>query len=243
MTTSHLDLCFHPSKRQAQTQRQAKPGKGWGLTTIAFLCLLAAALLVSESALIRFKAWLGPILLRQAWAESLDTAAPVKPWYWADMHPKAQLLIPALDVDLIALNDSSGEALTWGPGLWRAVGDAPANGPGDRPTDEGANGLTIMTGHRDTHFRFLSDIELGMPVHRVDDQGLRHDYVTQKTQIVDVRTDQITKPDDGTWLLLVTCHPFDGVDPNTPYRYLVWARQLPNQLAVNHGQTNEISSE
>ena len=231
MTTTDLDLSFCRPRSTHKPRTNRVPGSGWGVTTIAILCLLAAALLLSESALIRFKAWLGPILLRQAWAESLETAQPVKPWYWADMHPQARLLVPDLGIDLIALNDSSGEALTWGPGLWRAA----ANSPTDR--------LTIMTGHRDTHFRFLSDIELGVRVQRIDDQGVKHDYVTQKTQIIDVRTDQIAKPDDGDWLLLVTCHPFDGVDPNTPYRYLVWARQITGKLAVNHGQTNEISSE
>ncbi len=222
MTTSTIDLTFRARKAR-------RPGKGWGLTTIALLCLLAAALLISESALIKFKAWLGPILLRQAWAESLETDQPVKPWYWADMYPEARLVVPSLGVDLIALNSSSGEALTWGPGLWRAAADG--------PTEK----LTILTGHRDTHFHFLSDIELGMTVERIDDQGATHDYVTEKTQIVDVRTDQITKPDDGTWLLLVTCHPFDGVNPNTPYRYLVWARKTDGPMTAIHAQTNEIS--
>ena len=219
MTTTTIDLSFRRPKQQ-------RPGRGWGLTTVALLCLLAAALLISESALIRFKAWLGPILLRQAWAESLATNQPVKTWYWADMYPEARLMVPSLGIDLIALNSSSGEALSWGPGLWRAAADG--------PTDGATETLAILTGHRDTHFRFLSDIELGMTVQRIDDQGVRHDYVAEKTQIVDVRTDQITKPDDGEWLLLVTCHPFDGVNPDTPYRYLVWARQIGRNMAANH---------
>jgi sortase A len=225
MTTASLDLDFFPVRKQGAPaapcllqsrpqSRQVQPR--WGLVTVALLCLGLGGALMFDAALIHFKAWLGPILLRHAWAETLATGAPVKPWSWADITPAGWLQIPGAGIDLIALNDSSGEALAWGPGLWSP------------PGDEGGQGLTILTGHRDTHFAFLKNLQKGENLTFTNAAGLQHHYVIETTQIVDVRTDHLVKPDDSGWLLLITCYPFDGIAPHPPERFVIWAkRQAP----------------
>jgi len=215
MTTSTLIL---PDRKQsrANADRANRKPRCWGLVTIALLLLTLGGGLLTKSALIHGKAWLGPILLRQAWAGTLASTQPTKPWSWADIEASARLTVPALGIDLIVLNNSSGEALTWGPGFWTD----PAIKPADR--------LTILTGHRDTHFAFLSDIKPGVRFQLETIDHTQHEYVAKTIQVVDVRYDQITKPATGDWLLLITCHPFDSVRPYPPERYLVWAQKITN---------------
>ncbi|MBV6631982.1 MAG: class GN sortase [Alphaproteobacteria bacterium] len=196
----------------------------WGRPTLALLCVAIGFVFMAEAALIQTKAWLGPILLRDAWAKTLQHGLPEKPWSWADIHPAAHLEIPSQGIDLIVLNNSSGEALTWGPGLWSTP---PGNG------EFAPAGHTIITGHRDTHLAFLSDIAAGETVLLTNADGNTQHFATTKTQVVDIRHDQVVPPPGDGWLLLVTCYPFAGIDPGTPERFLVWAQQVrkPVELA------------
>ena len=201
------DFC----RRQPANRRSW--GQGWGHITICLLLIAIGGGLMFKSALIHAKALLGPILLQQAWHETLATGLPTKPWSWADIQTSGRLRAPEHGIDLVALDNSSGEALTWGPGFWTD------------PALADESGLTILTGHRDTHFAFLSDINPGDRLLLQTKDGATHQYVTAKTQVVDVRYDRITKPDAGEWLLLITCHPFGSVLPDPPERFLVWARR------------------
>ncbi|MEM6903122.1 MAG: class GN sortase [Pseudomonadota bacterium] len=196
-------------------------GSRWGRVTLAVLCVATGLLFMAEATMIKAKAWLGPILLRDAWAKTLQHGLPEKPWSWADIHPAARLQVPGHNIDLIVLNNSSGEALTWGPGLW----SPPTNAAG-RPNP-------IITGHRDTHLAFLSDIAVGERLSLTGTDGQTRHYVTKQTQVVDIRQDAVQQPAGSNWLLLATCYPFGGIDPGTPERFLVWAELVdpPIQLA------------
>jgi sortase A len=61
----------------------------------------------------------------------------------------ARLQVPAHGVDLIVLTGVSGRTLAFGPG----------HAPGSAVP--GAHGTAIVTGHRDTHFRFLERVKQG----------------------------------------------------------------------------------
>ncbi len=168
--------------------------------------------LVVNGTWIHAKAALAQVLLDRAWLRTLDGATAVQAWPWADTWPVARLQIA--DATQIVLAGASGEALAFGPGLM--AGSA-------KP---GAPGTTVIAGHRDTHFRALRDIHIGDAVRLQDATGRLHGYRVTATDVVNENDARIRLDGDRHRLLLVTCWPFDAVDPNGPLRYLVLAEPV-----------------
>ncbi len=156
------------------------------------------------------KAELAQYLLGRAWERTLEGEATAKPWPWADTWPLGRLQMPKYGVDLILLAGASGRTLAFGPGH---VSSSPL--PGER-------GTTILSGHRDTHFRFLVRVEKGDEVFVEGPGKGRYRYRVTRTDIVDARKTTIATSDEAT-LVLVTCYPFDTLIPGGPMRYIVTA--------------------
>jgi sortase A len=157
------------------------------------------------------KAQLGQLLLQRAWARILAGESEVKPWPWADTWPVGRLRAPAHGVDLIVLDGVSGRTLAWAPG--HAGVSAPL----------GAPGTAIISGHRDTHFRFLERLKPGDQI-VVDTPGRPPArFHVREATVVDSRTAVIRRDVGTTALVLVTCYPFDAVTPGGPLRYVVVA--------------------
>ena len=95
------------------------------------------------------KAWLAQLLIARAWEESIATGKAATPWPWADTAPVARLTVPRLGIDQIVLAHATGRTLAFGPGH---LDGSPA--PGEP-------GLSIISGHRDTSFRFLANLAAG----------------------------------------------------------------------------------
>ena len=167
---------------------------------------------VGHGAWIYAKARLAQVLLQRAWARTLAGASDVRPWPWADTWPVARLRVPAHGADLIVLDGVSGRTLAWAPG--HAGGTA-------RP---GAPGTAVISGHRDTHFRFLEYLKPGDDI-VVDTPGRRPVWFrVREAAVVDARTAVIGQAGDGTAaLVLLTCYPFDAIRPGGPLRYVVVA--------------------
>ena len=166
---------------------------------------------VGEGAWIYFKAELAQHLLQQAWARTQAGESDVKPWPWADTWPIARLRAPAHGEDLIVLADSSGRTLAFGPGL------APDSA---RP---GAAGTTIISGHRDTHFRFLERVRPGDEL-VLEVPGRPPAYFrVHDTEVVDARTAVIDRAPGAAGLVLLTCYPFNALRPGGSLRYVVSA--------------------
>ena len=181
------------------------------------LCSISLLLLVSLSqfagaALIYGKAWLAPLLIARAFAAIDAQGQAAKPWPWADMRPLARLSVARLNLQRLVLDGDSGHALAFGPGM--------AAGP--RP---GSDGLVMVAGHRDTHFRFLRELR-SPDVLVVEYRGQLYEYQVEQAVVADARDGQIQAPLPARGLLLVTCYPFDAVVPGGPLRYVVIARQL-----------------
>jgi sortase A len=181
--------------------------------------LIAAATLLAgvglwqlgESAWIHVKAQLAQHLLQRAWARSLLGEPEARPWPWADTWPVARLRLPAHGVDLIVLAGVSGRTLAFGPG----------HAPGSAVP--GAAGTAIVTGHRDTHFRFLPDVKRGDEI-VVEAPGLPQVRLRARTMaVVDSRTAVVRSDDRSAGLVLITCYPFDAIRPGGPLRYVVTA--------------------
>ena len=87
--------------------------------------------------------------------------------------------------------------------------------------DEGGN--TVVSGHRDTHFEWLQALRRGDELILTLPQGVDRRY---RVSDLSVHHESDTAPlaaDGGTRLTLLTCYPFNAIDPGGPLRYAVTA--------------------
>lgn len=177
---------------------------------------LAAALTLMAGLWIPLKAMLSQELLNMAWAESQAGHQDVKPWPWADTWPVGRLRLPGSGEPVVILSGTYGESLAFGPGHVTASAN-----PGEA-------GTVILAGHRDTHFSVLQSIQTG---DRIDLQGAGSDwrpYTVVSERVVDSRKERLDVRSDGSdRLILVTCYPFDALNPNGPFRYVIEAEAAP----------------
>lgn len=176
--------------------------------------LLGGIAAVAWAGYIPAKAWLAQRLLERAWSQRLADGVTVRPWPWADTRPVARLQQSRLGVEQIVLAGSSGRVLAFGPG--HVIGSA----------QPGQHGNVVLSGHRDTHFRWLAGLVRGDRLNLQDARGMQRAY--RVTQLAVHHRDEggLLDPTVGDQLRLVTCYPFDGVAPGTPWRYVVTARAL-----------------
>ncbi len=184
-----------------------------GLQRLICLALLIAGLMLTLQALwIPLKAEVAQLLLQQAWQQTLTDGKSHPPWPWADHYPVARLSAERFAVDQIVLAGDEGSSLAFAPG--------------ENMTARELNGAArVISGHRDTHFRFLEDVKVGDRV-RLDDRDGHSEYRVDWVEVVDstrVRIDPAALPGG---LLLVTCYPFDALTAGGPLRYVVSASRV-----------------
>jgi len=169
------------------------------------------SLLICDGMWLKAKAVLAQHLLRQAWEETVRTGVAVKAWPWADSWPVARLRVPRLGIDHIVLEGDSGEVLAFGPG--HLTGSAAPGGPGN----------CVLAGHRDTSFTFLQKLEPGDTLNIEDADGRSHTFQVTSSH-VENNQGLYFEQSDSPWLTLVTCYPFDAIQPGTDRRYVVFAK-------------------
>ncbi len=163
--------------------------------------LAVAGWQLGQAGLVQGKAWLGQWLLERAWQRSLQSAEPTRPWPGAVSHPVARLRVPELGVARLVLDGIDTPVLAWGPGL--SVGSA---------------GHWLMAAHRDTHFRFLAEVEPGMIVEIEGLDGHASRWQILERTVVDSRFEVLDADLPGPRLTLVTCYPFDAARAGGPLR-------------------------
>jgi len=178
----------------------------------ALLAVVGTWLLL-QGGWIEAKAWLARGLIEQAWRSSLVTGTPARPWPWADTWPVARLQVPALGIDRLVLHGASGRTLAFGP-AWDSASASP-----------GSPGLVLLSGHRDTHFRFLAELRPGETLALIHPGGEIR-YVIESTEVFNSRRRRVVDRDGDDRLVLVTCYPFDTLRPGGPLRYAVTARRV-----------------
>jgi sortase A len=180
---------------------------------LAVACLLCLGFWqLGQGAYIPAKAWLAQELMQRAWLRaSVDDDRQV-PWPWADTWPVARLSAKSGEIDLIVLSGGSGRTLAFGPGHLAA-----SSMPGE-------TGNSVIAGHRDTHFSFLRDIEIGESIMIERISGRRHLYKVIGIDVVDSRRGSLLLDTDAAMLSLVTCYPFDAEEAGGPMRFVVTAR-------------------
>lgn len=180
-------------------------------TPLAWLASLVLAMLALSSAgqalYLSGKAWLAQQLLYAAWQEGEDSNTEIKPWPWADIHPRGLLEVPGLGVQQVVLNDHSGESLAFGPGVAES------------------NGSAVLAGHRDSHFTFVENLQVGDHINWRPSGRPAQGFRVSSVQVLDTRLqEEIVPPEDA--LLLITCFPFDTLEAGGPLRYVVVARKV-----------------
>jgi len=178
------------------------------------LVFLTATWQLGSAAYIHVKAIVAQQLLQSAWDKTLQGEKQVKPWGWADTWPIARMQVPAYNEDMIVLAGDSGRNLAFGPAY--RFGSA----------EPGRQGVSLISAHRDTHFRFLKDIIIGDKIKIHTDKGELIIYEVMQTEIVSKADVQIELGSRNKELILVTCYPFNNIMPDTDLRYLVYAKEV-----------------
>jgi len=165
------------------------------------------------------KAKLAQHLLLSAWQQTYQQSSAqnipqIKPWPWADTWPMFKMKIPSIQSTNLVLKDASGESLAFGPGL--LTSDIIPGDPGN----------SFIAAHRDTHFDNLGEVKKGDIIYIEDQLQRIQQFEVDQIKIVDSRIEQPFVDTADIRLTLVTCYPFDAVEANTPYRYLVSGKKL-----------------
>jgi|GEM_PF-496897 len=87
-----------------------------------------------------------------------------------------------------------------------------------------------LSGHRDSFFRPLKDIELGDKIEMRTPEGIQ-DFEVTDISIVDALDVSVLDPTDTTVLTLITCHPFYYVG-YAPDRYIVKATPVDENVNI-----------
>ena len=119
------------------------------LTAISLILFAAGTGLLGGQAWLYAKAQVAKVLISRSFSEYLKAGKPCPPWSWADLHPIARMEVPRLAVERFVLSGASGSSMAFGPGHM------------DGTALPGEKGNCVLSGHRDTWFAFLEDLEPG----------------------------------------------------------------------------------
>lgn len=176
------------------------------LRATAILTALSGAVLLAKGLWIPAKAELAYGLMDRASEKAQLTRSPTKPWSWADFSVLGELRIAGEDIHV--LDRATDQALAFGAG---------------RHEEYALDGPLVLSGHRDTHFAVLKHARVGDHFSFETTTGSDR-YRISETRIYDLREGVLLPPEKGQ-MMLITCWPFDAIDPNTPKRFLVLAEK------------------
>ncbi|MFM9862925.1 MAG: class GN sortase [Micropepsaceae bacterium] len=179
-------------------------------TAFAAALIVAGACFLGQAAYIQGKAMLAQVLLDRAWETTLSSGKSTKAWAWADTWPVARISFPSLRQSAIVLEEAGGEAMAFGPAHVAAS------------AKPGAIGVSVIGGHRDTHFSFIKDLKTGDEIMIETPERATVRYRMTGSAIVHAGASGIATSSKSKRLALVTCYPFDAVERG-PLRYVVFA--------------------
>ena len=177
------------------------------LRAIITLTALSGAVLLANGLWIPAKAALAYGLLDRAFSHAEASAAPEKPWSWADFGVIGKLTVGGSQIHV--LDRATDQAMAFGAG---------------RHEEYEPDGPLVLSGHRDTHFAVLEGVKRGDEIAYQTAAG-DIAYRISETRIYDIREGVIQPPRAGE-IMLITCWPFGSIDPRTTKRFLVLAQKL-----------------
>jgi sortase A len=174
---------------------------------------LGGVVLICQGIYMDAKAIIAQGLIAHSWQQRTAGSPPPKPWWWADTKAIAKLEVARLDKQVYIMQDDSGESLAFGPGHLTASADI------------SQAGHVMIAGHRDSHFKFLQQLQLGDIIETTSVESTTTRYQIKRMSILDTNTEELIRYQSNR-LTLITCYPFDGFVPGGPLRYIVDAQRL-----------------
>jgi sortase A len=182
----------------------------WPYAAVPLTAAFFSLVWLAQALWIPAKAELAQWLIERSWQQVQAGGQNVPPWPWADTQPLGVLSVPGHDIRQMILQGNSGRNLAFGPVLLDG-------------SSQGAD--MIISGHRDTHFRFLKDLQPGDLV-QIQLQDTLLTYEVSQLEVVDSRQSELVIEPGTSRLSLVTCYPFDTLVTGGPLRYVVTALPL-----------------
>ncbi len=155
--------------------------------------------------------------LAEQWQEqqtAATTAAPGTP----NLN-LTRLTIPKIDLDSIVVEGTSRRALMLGPGHMEETA-AP-----------GQAGNSVITGHRDTFFRHIYELNTGDPI-MVQRNGKTYEYQVTGKKVVEPDDLSVVRPSKDARLTLITCYPIYYIGP-APKRLVVFAKKAEQPQGIS----------
>jgi sortase A len=179
----------------------------WLYAAVPLTAAFFSLLMLAQALWIPLKAELAQWLIERSWQEILSGDTQSRPWPWADTRPVAVLSVPAHGIRQLVLEGNSGRNLAFGP----VFHDGSLNGRD-----------MVISGHRDTHFRFLAAVQTGDLI-RLTTLHSTQWFEVREMDVVDSRREELVIEPGLNRISLVTCFPFDSLRPGGPLRYVVTA--------------------
>jgi sortase A len=190
-----------------------KQTRHWLYAAVSLTAAFFSMLSLASALWIPAKAELAQWLIERSWQQAQEGNENARPWPWADTRAVGVLSVPGLGIRQIILEGNSGRNLAFGPVLL----------DGEMGHD------LVISGHRDTHFRFLQDLAAGDRL-TVQTKERTQDYEVIAAEIVDSRTSELVIEPATSRISLVTCYPFDAPLAGGPLRWVVTALPVAEQL-------------
>lgn len=177
-----------------------------GALLLAYVCWSYGSMYVEQKRLAR--AW-----ERQQHAQTAQQDGAIQQVSADDGLTK--LSVPKINLDSVIVEGTNHRALLLGPGHLK---DTPA--PGEE-------GNSVISGHRDTFFRHLNDLQKGDEV-LVQRGGKTYHYKVTGKKIVEPDDVSVIAPTKDPEMTLITCYPTYYIGP-APKRLVVFSKLVEDQ--------------
>ena len=148
-----------------------------------------------------------------SWNKIIETGVYTKPWSSFDGIPILRIEIPRYKISQIVMKNTSAQNLAFGP-AWHSESYLPKD-----------NKVTIISGHRDSHFIYIKNLEIGDIIKIQDKENNWYTYIVENFFIVNSLKEEILMNQNEKKLLIITCYPFNEIHSGTPYRYIISAKE------------------
>lgn len=179
------------------------------LMLLAFLITAAGAGLLGRDGYRRVKGLMATRLVAAATDEYLKDGAAHAPWSWADFHPIGRLYVPRLDVSQDILAGGVNQAMAFG------LASLPSTAAPNEAS--GTDGPIGLAGHRSSFGGFIGDLRM-RDLLVLDIPAGDRAYRVSEILVVPKSEVTVMASETGPGLVLVTCHPTDGVLPTAMRR-------------------------
>ena len=183
-----------------------KQTRHWFYAAVSLTAAFFSVLSLANALWIPAKAELAQWLIERSWQQAQEGNDNARPWPWADTRAVGVLSVPGLGIRQIILEGNSGRNLAFGPVV----------------LDGEVGHDIVISGHRDTHFRFLQDLAAGDRL-TVQTKDRTQHYEVIAAEIIDSRTSELVIEPATSRISLVTCYPFDAPLAGGPLRWVVTA--------------------